>query len=88
VTKSAKDHVVALIKAGLHLCPHIGGSIASLIDDYVPSSTERSIETAIELLREQLTSLEGRIDVDAVNKDDFSELFLSPAICNCSPLST
>lgn len=76
-SKTPKDHVIAIIKAGLHLVPHVGGSIASLIDDYVPSSTERSIERAIELLGEQLTSLEGRIDVNAVNKEDFSELFKS-----------
>jgi hypothetical protein len=77
MSKAPKDHVIAIIKAGLHAVPHIGGSIASLIDDYVVTSTERSIERAIELLGEKLTSLEGRIDVDVVNKEDFSELFKS-----------
>jgi hypothetical protein len=76
-SKTPKDHVLAIIKAGLHLVPHVGGSIASLIEDYVPSSTERSIEKAIDLLGVQLTSLEGRIDVNAVNKEDFAELFKS-----------
>ena len=76
-SKAPKDHVIAIIKAGLHLVPHVGGSIASLIDDYVPAATEQSIKKAIELLGEKLTLLEGRIDVEAVNKEDFAELFKS-----------
>jgi hypothetical protein len=76
-SKTKKDHVIAVIKAGLNAVPVVGGSIASLIDDYVPTSTERSIEKNLNLLAEKLTSLEGRIDVEEVNKEDFSELFKS-----------
>jgi hypothetical protein len=75
--KTPKDHVIAVIKAGLNAVPVVGGSIASLIADYVPTSTEHSIEEAMKLLAEKLASLEGRIDVEAVNKEDFSELFKS-----------
>jgi hypothetical protein len=75
--KALKDHVIAVIKAGLSAVPVVGGSIVSLIDDYVPTSTEHSIEKTMKLLAEKLTSLEGRIDVEAVNKEDFSELFKS-----------
>src|SRR6266851_5467955 len=71
------DHAIALVKAALNLVPSIGGAVASLIDDYVPLSTQRSIEKAMDSLGEKLASLEGRIDVSAVNKDDFSELFKS-----------
>jgi hypothetical protein len=76
-SKAAKDHIIAVIKASLNAVPFVGGSIASLISDYVPTSTERAIKTAIELLGEKLTLLEGRIDVEGVNKDDFAELFKS-----------
>jgi hypothetical protein len=71
------DHALASIKAGLNLIPSIGGAIASLIGDYVPLSTERAIETTTELLREKLTALEGRLDTEIVDKDEFSELFKS-----------
>ena len=71
------DHALIFIKAGLNAVPMVGGSIASLIGDYVPLSTQRSIEQATEMLRKKLVSLEGRIDVEAVNKDEFSELFKS-----------
>jgi len=65
-SKAPKDHVIAVIKAGLNAGPVVGGSLASLIGDYVPTSTERSIEKALKLLAEKLTVLEGRIDVEAV----------------------
>jgi hypothetical protein len=36
MTKSSKDNVLAIVKAGLHaLAPEWGGALASLIDDYV-----------------------------------------------------
>ena len=73
----ASDHALAVIKAALNLVPAVGGALASLIGDYVPSATQRSITHAVELLGDQLTALEGRIDPEAVNKDEFAELFKS-----------
>jgi len=73
----ASDHALIVIKAGLNAVPVVGGSIASLIGDYVPLSTQRSIERATELLSQRIGSLEGRIDTDTINKDEFSELFKS-----------
>ena len=73
--KSKSDHTLALVKASLSAIPVVGGSIASLVGDYIPSSTERSIDRALELLRNRLEELGDRIDVGAVNKDDFAELF-------------
>ncbi len=75
--KTKSDHAIAIIKAGVSAIPYIGGSIASLIGDYVPSATQRSIETAIEMLKQKLEQLAERIDADAVNKDEFAELFKS-----------
>ena len=77
MTKSKSDHSLAVIKASLSLVPYVGGAIASLVGDYVPTSTERSINRALELLRERLEEFEQRIDVEAVDKDDFAELFKS-----------
>jgi hypothetical protein len=63
--------------AGLSAVPIVGGPLASLVSDYVPASTQRAVEHHLELLGEQLESLEGRIDVEQVDKEEFSELFKS-----------
>ncbi len=75
--KNNSDHALAVIKAGLSAVPGVGGPLASLLGDYVPTHTERSIEKAIELLGKRLEELEQRIDLEALNKDDLAELFKS-----------
>ena len=75
--KTKLEHALALFKAGISTVPWIGGAIASLIADYIPSSTQRSIETAIELLKHKLEQREDRIDLNDINKDEFAELFKS-----------
>lgn len=75
--KSKADHALAAVKAGLSAIPVVGGAIASLIGDYVPTSTQRSIEAALEMLRARIAELADRIDVEAVDKDEFAELFKS-----------
>jgi hypothetical protein len=42
--KTAGDHALAVIKAGLNAVPVVGGSIASLIGDYIPTATQKTIE--------------------------------------------
>ncbi|MCK4827814.1 hypothetical protein KA005_69440 [bacterium] len=75
--KTKSDHFLAVVKAGISAVPFVGGSIASLIGDYVPSATQRSIEIAIEILKQKVEQLSDRIDPDAVNKEEFAELFKS-----------
>jgi hypothetical protein len=77
IRKSASEHVLAVVKAGLNAVPYVGSPIASLISDYVPSSTQRTVEKGLALLAEKLSSLEGRIDVEQVDKEEFAELFKS-----------
>ena len=43
--KTALDHTMALIKAGLSTVPFAGGA-AVLLDEYVTNSTQRSIQMA------------------------------------------
>ena len=52
-----KDHALAVVKAALNLIPVVGGTIASLVGDYVPSSTQKAVERTIELLGEKLGAL-------------------------------
>ena len=54
-----------------------GGALASLVSDYIPTATEKSRARATELLRRRLEELGERIDIEAVHKDDFAELFKS-----------
>ncbi len=75
--KDPSDHVLAAVKAGLSLVPGVGGALASLVSDYIPTATEKSRTRAIELLCRRLDELGERIDVEAVDKDDFAELFKS-----------
>lgn len=75
--KTKSKHTLAIIKAGISAVPIIGGSISSLIGDYIPTATQKSIELAVQDLQAKLEKLEKRIDVDAVNKDEFAEIFKS-----------
>ncbi len=77
MTKNASKHTLALIKAGLSAIPYIGGSIASLVGDYIPTATEKSIERTIEFLRVRVENLGDRIDMNTVNREEFAELFKS-----------
>ena len=71
------DHALIAIKAVLNAVPVVGGALASLIGDYIPLSTQRSIEKATVFLREQLEKLQDRVNVEMVNKDEFADLFKS-----------
>ena len=75
--RANSDHALAIVKAGISCVPVVGGAIASLVSDYVPTATQRSIERATDILRERIENLGDRIDVENVKKDEFSELFKS-----------
>jgi hypothetical protein len=73
--KKPKDHILAIIKAGVSAVPIVGGSVASLIGDYIPTATQKSVEKGIDILKSRLEELGDRIDAEYVDKDEFSELF-------------
>jgi hypothetical protein len=75
--KTAGDHALAVIKAGLNAVPVVGGSIASLIGDYILTATQKTIERTLDTIRAQVEQLGDRIDPESVNRDEFSELFKS-----------
>lgn len=80
MTYTKADHALIVIKAGLNAIPVVGGVLASLIGDYVPLSTQRSIEKATLYLGEHLDKLSDRVDLEVVNKDEFADLFKSSYI--------
>lgn len=45
--------------------------------DYVKTSTDRHLEESFKLLAATVSKLEGRIDVESVDKEEFAELFKS-----------
>lgn len=69
------DHAIAIFKAGLAAFPIVGGSVASLIGDYVPTSTSLALERAVASLGQALIRLEDRLDFDTVDRDEFADLF-------------
>jgi hypothetical protein len=75
--KPASEHVLAVIKAGLNAVPVVGGAIASLIGDYIPTATQRNVQDTLESLRLHIESLGNRIDVGAINREEFAEVFKS-----------
>lgn len=74
------DHILSLVKASVSAVPLIGGPLASLIADYIPTHTSRSIERALQMLSERLKMIEDRVDVASVDKDELAELFKSVAL--------
>lgn len=77
MSKSKGEHTLAVFKAGISAVPFVGGPISSLIGDYIPTATQKTIDFAILDLQAKLKCLEKRIDAEAVNKDEFSEIFKS-----------
>jgi hypothetical protein len=75
MSTTSTDNAIAIFKAALSAVPYVGGPLASLLGDYVPTSTQRNIQKAVDSLESQLTELADRIDADAVDKEEFSELF-------------
>ena len=67
----AKTHSLPVTKAAINAIPWVGGSIASLIDDYVPTAKEEAKRKALEHLAEKV----ARIVKDAINKEDFADLY-------------
>ena len=72
MSKSKGDHAIAAIKASAAAVPVIGGTIASLIDDYIPTEKHRFIQSMVGLLNTRLKELEARIDPAAVNTGKFT----------------
>lgn len=67
---------VALIpfKAALNLVPYVGGFACQPFLTVWPVCSQEAMKKAAEFLRQKVAELENRIDIEAINKDDFTEL--------------
>lgn len=75
-SKNIDDHALAVVKAAFNTIPLIGSSIASLIDDYVPSAAAKAQEALNVHFIKRMTELQGCV-TDKVDKSQFAELWNS-----------
>lgn len=71
----ASDHIAKIVKATLNAVPFVGGSIASLIDDYIPESRQKRIEEFSKSLADEMERLGDSLDANYVKTDEFAYLF-------------
>jgi hypothetical protein len=72
------DHILSLLKATLGFVSPLGGALASLIGDYVPSAAQRANDKAFELLFRKVAKLQDSkiaMDTSTINKEEFAELY-------------
>jgi hypothetical protein len=62
-------------KAALNMVPVVGGTLASLINYCMARFQQEAMKKAADFLKQKVAEIEHRIDTEAVNKDDFAELF-------------
>ena len=71
------DHVHNVVTAGLNAVPFVGGSLASLIDDYIPKRKEERLREFLRDLAEDVQQIQDRLDEsskDHVRTDEFAYL--------------
>jgi len=73
-SSSPVEHILNILKAGLSTAPFCGG-IASLMNDYIPSSKQKRIETFTELVASDLEKLQKKVDEKLIRTDDFAFIF-------------
>lgn len=72
--RGISEHILNVLKAGLSTAP-LGGAIASLISDYIPSSRAKRLEEFARSLAEDLDRLGSRIREEYLLTDDFAFMF-------------
>ena len=72
---STGDGVTAVVKAAFNDVPLVGGSIASLLDDFIPASRERRIREFAEGVASDLEQIKSQLKIKYVTTDEFAYLF-------------
>ena len=71
---SPVEHILNVIKAGLATAPFCGG-IASLMNDYIPSSKQNRLEQFAERIASDLEELQGQVNEQNILTDEFAYTF-------------
>lgn len=71
----AGDHAIAIGLAALSAVPVAGGTIATLISEYVPRQKQQRLVRFVEDLGERLRAQQARIDQEFVRTEEFQTLF-------------
>ena len=74
--KTKIDNVFNFIKIGFATIPWCGG-IATLMDEYIPKSTEIALNKFLKYVGEKIKELEDKIDFKTINEEEFAETFKS-----------
>lgn len=70
----ASAHILNVLKAGCATAPFMGG-IASLIEDYIPTSKKKRLEEFAMRVAEDLTKLQTQVQDSTLLTDDFAHVF-------------
>ncbi len=70
----ASQHLLNVLNAGLSTAPFAGG-VASLIEDYIPTSKKKRLEEFAQRVAEDLTELQARVNENQILTDDFAHTF-------------
>jgi hypothetical protein len=71
---SVGDHVTNVVKAALNAVPGFGGTLASLVADYIPSSRAARLEQFSKDVAEALSKLTAEIQAERIRTDQFAYL--------------
>jgi len=71
----ASDHVIAVLKALLASVPIVGGSLSSLVGDYIPKMKEKRFIEFTQDLQRQFTFLSDYVQRDYLKTEEFAFLF-------------
>jgi hypothetical protein len=75
VKKEPPIHFRSLLVAAINAIPAVGGTLASLFDDYIPSSRQERILSFIRDISIEIEHLKYQLDMDKIQTDSFAYIF-------------
>ncbi len=73
--KTKSDHAMSVLKAALNLLPP-GSAVASIIDDYIPTSLEKRHTALLIQLQKDIEALEGKFSKEVLTREYFITTFI------------
>jgi len=73
-THSNQDHLLNALKAMLNAVPIVGGTLASLMSDYIPKAREERLKQFLIDFAEELSNVSEKVNVTNLESERFSDL--------------